>query len=481
MSNAAPLEETTELHRPGETPGRTRPAAHLAVVLVWSATEPSRVGEVLLVPPGPPVIVGRAGASLLRQRPGETRDAGPLNGKRLSRQQLRLQAVGRRLQVENLGRLTLQVNGEVREQAVVEPGALLLVEAEALFWVTHRPARLQPLPSGYEPEFEWAAPDPDGLVGESPAAFALRDRLAFVGPRAGHVLVLGRSGTGKELVASALHRHAAHAAGPFVARNAATLPASLVDAELFGHARDYPQSGMPARPGLVGEADGGTLFMDEIGELPTTLQAHLLRLLDGGEYQRLGETGSRHATLRVVAATNREREALKHDLLARFRHVVEVPDLDARREDLPLLVRHLLRSAAASDALIARRFLDEQGEPRVSAELIAALLRHALPLQVREVDTLLWRCLSESPGDTVTASAALIDASAAADAAAEEARDPRSVGKAEIEASLVAHHGVQNRVWRALGLQNRYVLRRLMQKFEIDGAAYAEGAAEDDD
>ena len=471
MSPTPPLEETTELHRPGAVPGRRAPTAQFALVLMWSATEPARVGEVVRVPPGDPVLLGRAGPSLVRPRPGETRDTGPLNGRRLSRQHLRLQVVGRRLQVENLGRLPLQVDGEPREQAVVEAGALIALAGEALFRVALRPPRLEPLSTGYEPDFAWGAPDPDGLVGECPATFALRDRLAFVGPRAGHVLVLGRSGTGKELAARALHRHAGHPEAPFVARNAATLPASLVDAELFGHARDYPQSGMPARPGLVGEAQGGTLFLDEIGELPTGLQAHLLRLLDGGEYQRLGETGSRRADLRLVAATNREREALKHDLLARFRHVVEVPDLDARRDDVPLLVRHLLRAAAAEDALIARRFVDADGEPRVSAELIVALLRHPLPLQVRQLDTLLWRCLSESAGGVVEPVPELLAAAEEAEAPGEEARDPRTVTRTEIEVALATHHGVQNRVWRALGLQNRYVLRRLMHKFGIESGA----------
>src|SRR5262249_46286359 len=153
--------------------------------------------------------------------------------------------------------------------------------------------------------FPFGRADADGFVGESPAAWDLRDRLAFIGPQAGHVLLVGESGVGKELAARALHARSRRSRRPLVSRNAATLPEALIDAELFGHARDYPNAGMPERAGLVGEADGGTLFLDEIGELPEARQAHLLRLLDGGEYQRLGDPRVRRADVRFIAATNR--------------------------------------------------------------------------------------------------------------------------------------------------------------------------------
>src|SRR5256885_12859655 len=104
-----------------------------------------------------------------------------------------------------------------------------------------------------------------------------------------------------------------------VSRNAATFPAGLIDVELFGNVANYPNHGMPERPGVVGEADGSTLFLDEIGELPTELQSHLLRFLDErGEYTRLGDARRRTSDVRVVAATNRALEDLKHDLAARL-------------------------------------------------------------------------------------------------------------------------------------------------------------------
>ncbi len=135
----------------------------------------------------------------------------------------------------------------------------------------------------------------------------MRERIAFAANAGKHVLLHGESGTGKELAARALHALSSRAGKPFVSRNAATLPSGLIDAELFGSARNYPNAGMPERAGLVGQADGGTLFLDEIAEIPAEQQAHLLRVLDAdGEYQRLGEATTRRSDLVLVGATNRD-------------------------------------------------------------------------------------------------------------------------------------------------------------------------------
>ncbi|MEZ4470608.1 MAG: sigma 54-interacting transcriptional regulator [bacterium] len=455
-------DETTEV-APAEARGALRdPGERLALVILWSAEEPQKVGEALLVVPrGAAVELGRGTEGLVRQRPGRNVPATPLESRRISRRQLRLQGLGLRVQVENLGRCPLLVRGVATTQAVVEPGELIEVEGQLLLLCVRRPAVL-PTGRGAAPG-PWGEADADGIVGESPAAWALRDQLAFIGPRVGHVLVLGRSGTGKELAARALHRASPRAGGPFVARNAATLPESLVDAELFGHTRNYPNAGMPERPGLVGEADGGTLFLDEIGELPAALQAHLLRLMDGGEYQRLGEARTRRADLRLVAATNRPRDSLKSDFLARFRHVIELPDLDDRREDVPLLIRHLLVRAAAEDPEVAA--FVEAGHPRLAADLVAALVLHPLPLQVRELDALLWRCLAVSRDGVVQRAADL-----AVPAVAEEAQvDPGEVTEEALRAALAECEGVQEKAWRILGLNSRYQLRRLLRKYDIQG------------
>src|SRR5690348_15490748 len=130
--------------------------------------------------------------------------------------------------------------------------------------------------------------------------------------RPGHVLLTGASGTGKELAARAIHALSKRSGQRLVARNAATLPESLIDAELFGNAKNYPNPGMAERAGLVGQADGSTLFLDEIAELPSSSQAHLLRVLDDGEYHRLGDGLARRSDFRLVAATNRDVSSLKH-------------------------------------------------------------------------------------------------------------------------------------------------------------------------
>jgi len=244
--------------------------------------------------------------------------------------------------------------------------------------------------AGHAGDTEFGEPDLHGIVGESPAAWRLRDRIAWAAASREHTLILGPSGSGKELAARAIHASSARARGPFIARNAATIPPSLFDAELFGNVKGYPGPGVPERPGLVGAAQGGTLFLDELGELPETSQSHLLRLLDeGGEYHPLGASSAKRSNLRVLGATNRDPACLKHDLAARLIGRLTVPGLDERRDDIPLLVRHLLRRATESP---------ESGstEPAVGAGLIETLLHHPYTTHLRELHALLWKALEEN-------------------------------------------------------------------------------------
>ncbi|MCA9720369.1 MAG: sigma 54-interacting transcriptional regulator, partial [Myxococcales bacterium] len=242
----------------------------------------------------------------------------------------------------------------------------------------------------------------------------------------------------------------------------------LIDAELFGNARNYPNPGMRERPGLVGAAAGGTLFLDELGELSHELQAHLLRVLDHGEYQRLGESETRRAELRFVGATNRAPAELKHDLLARLLIRVELPGLERRREDIPLLVVHLLRQIAAGDPGVAARFFtdrDPQGWPRLRAAVISELLTRPYATHVRELQERLYACMLVSAGDTIElapAGDALDD-----DAPGDGDVDPASLSAAQIRACLEEHGGSQAKTWRALGLRSRYQLARLLRKHAI--------------
>ena len=453
--------------------GRARPEERSfpALVVAWSREEPDRIGEVVLV--DEPMVLGRGGprpedggarARLLRQRPGDTCATEPLMAARLSRQQLRLEPSPRGVTVTSLGKLAVEVDGETVERAEVAPGDVVRVERELVFYVTERPRALPAAPAT-SARFPFGAADPHGLVGESPRAWTLRQQLAFAARSDTHVLVHGESGTGKELAAAAIHALSSRARRPMVSRNAATLPEGLIDAELFGNVKNFPNPGMPDRPGLFGEANGSTLFLDEIGELPAALQAHLLRVLDaGGEYQRLGEAERRTTDVRLIAATNREIAQLKHDLAARLPVRIQLPRLDERREDVPLLCRHLVaRTAQRLGAPI----------PEIDPRLVAALLAHRYTLHARELDQILWQAWSDAGGRALGLSAGVAAllapaarAAAPGEAPAAEAPEP---DREAITGALARAGGSVTRAARELGLSSRFVLYRLMKKHGIDG------------
>lgn len=379
-----------------------------ALVIVWSLHEPARIGEVLLVPgDGRARMVGRGRQpdsrylrlECQRQRPGQLESTGPLQAPTLSREQLLLETFADRIQVRNVGRCPLRVNGVALTQAELKAGDLLELREQLLLLCVLRPPTMATRPGLLLHPFGQV--DRLGIVGESPAAWELRAQLVFMASSNAHVLIRGESGTGKELVARALHMLSPRAEQAMVARNAATFPESLIDAELFGNVKNYPNPGMPDRPGLVGEAHGSDLFLDEFGELPTEMQAHLLRVLDLGEYQRLGETQTRRANLRLLAATNRPESHLKHDLLARLKLRLEVPDLNARREDIPLIARFLLRGIGRESPPRAEQFFEGgvSGEPRMAPELMATLVRRTYTTHVRELERLLWQSIAISAGD----------------------------------------------------------------------------------
>jgi transcriptional regulator with GAF, ATPase, and Fis domain len=284
------------------------------------------------------------------------------------------------------------------------------------------------------------------------------------------VLVWGPSGTGKELVARAIHGLSDRKSRRLVARNAATLPETLIAAELFGNAKNYPNPGMAERPGLIGQADGSTLFLDEIGELPVASQAQLLRVLDEGEYHRLGESAARRADLRLVAATNRDLAVLKHDLLARLNFRLEVPPLDARRDDVPLIVRHIVRRSARAGDPIARQWLadgDPMGQPRLPIDAMRALIETQYELNVRELESTLWKLLASPELMTRPAERGADRLQQPPQSA--ETPDPE-VGELtaeRIQRCLDENNGVLELTWRALGMKNRFVLVRAIKKYGL--------------
>ncbi len=446
------------------------PTESLALVIAWCADEPQRVGEVALFSDrGAPQTLGRGKGDgeprvrFFRQRPGRLLPTDPLVGLPLSRRQLAVTSKGGTLHVKREGRCELLVNGVPTEEAVVGPNDTVSLRGQLLLLCTRRvtsiPKNLYFLDRSFG---AFGDPDAVGMLGEAPAIWNMREQIAFAANAGKHVLLHGESGTGKELAARAVHALSARARAPFIARNAATLPPSLIDAELFGNARNYPNPGMNERGGLIGQADGGTLFLDEIAEIPAEQQAHLLRVLDGdGEYQRLGEAHSRRSDFIFVGATNRDVGALKHDLAARLTLRLELPALDARREDIPLLVRHLLLLAAKKSPAIGERFIQEvEGgrlEPRVDPALVEELLVRSYDTHLRELDGILWRAMAGSPGDTVLLTSEL----------RKESRGRETEPCAEqIRAAVKGAGSVQNAA-RALGLKSRYALYRLMKKHGI--------------
>lgn len=482
---------TTEPRRPWS--GTAAPSEMPALVIAWSATEPQRVGEVAFVsPPGVWWQLGRAHQtepppapqSLLfaPQRPaglGPTPAAAPPRDPALSRQQLLCMARGDELLVRNVGRCPLRLNGRPVTEARVRSGDTLHLEDQLLLFCAFRPAALAS-PRGYPAERLGAFGDPDaeGQVGESPVAWRLREQLVALARTDLPVLIIGQSGSGKELIARALHALSHRAARQPVVENVATLPVTLAAAILFGNRRGFPNPDMEERDGLVGAADGSTLFLDEIGDTPAEIQPMLLRVLETGEYTRLGEAPRlRRSDFRLIAATNRP-EHLRPELRRRFARELRVPGLGQRREDIPLLIRQILARQAERDPLGAARFLSG-GREQIDPRLIEQLLHHDYTTHVAEIGTLLGRAIQESYGDTLRpldGLAALRDILPLPEGASIERRELPSPEQAT--AALRAVSGNVTRAAERLGI-SRDQLNRLIRRTNLTVHRAPPGDTED--
>jgi DNA-binding NtrC family response regulator len=225
------------------------------------------------------------------------------------------------------------------------------------------------------------------FVGDHPRLLEVSRRIRLVAPRSTPVLIQGPTGTGKELVARALHRLSPRAARPFVALNCAAIPESLLEAELFGHTRGAFTGAVQGRVGRIEAAHGGTLFLDEIGEMPVPLQAKLLRFVECGELQRIGENEPVRVDARILAATHRPLARLaagggfRSDLYYRLSvFVIETPALCAHLEDLPALAEHFLARLGA-----------EGPAKRLHPLAVERLLAHHWPGNVRELEHVVER------------------------------------------------------------------------------------------
>jgi two-component system nitrogen regulation response regulator GlnG len=243
-----------------------------------------------------------------------------------------------------------------------------------------------------------ALPDAQ-LLGQTPAMRELFRSIGRLAQAPLSVLVTGETGTGKELVARALHRESPRARKPFVALNTAAIPSELLESELFGHEAGAFTGANRRHIGRFEQADGGTLFLDEIGDMPAGLQTRLLRVLAENEFFRVGGRELIRVDVRVIAATHQPLEALvaqgrfRADLLHRLDVVrLQLPPLRARRDDVPLLAERFLRAAAARLGAPAKRFA------RPALERLRA---HDWPGNVRELENVCWRLAALAPGETI--------------------------------------------------------------------------------
>ncbi len=240
-----------------------------------------------------------------------------------------------------------------------------------------------------------------GLLGQNPAFLRLVQRLPQMARYDVGALLLGETGTGKEALAQALHYLSPRAKGPWVAVNCAAIPLELLEAELFGHVKGAYTHASQSRHGLIHEAEGGTLFLDEIDSLPYEAQAKLLRFLQAKQYRPVGANGLVTADVRVVAASNRDLDALaaqggfRQDLLFRLNVLqLRLPALRERMEDVPLLARHFLATAARTWSLPARS---------VAPAALQLLQRHAWPGNVRELKNVIERAVLMSGAECLQA------------------------------------------------------------------------------
>jgi DNA-binding NtrC family response regulator len=454
------------------------------LVLAWSLDEPDRLGEV--VPIERRTSIGRGGpldddpaprTSLHRMRPGHTIEGPPIASARIGRRQLVVEPRGEdEVHVRSIGPARMRIAGKVVTEGTARAGDVIEIHNAAVFLVASRPQPLPELSASVPSDFTYGAPDSFGMIGESDVAWRLRDAIAFAAATSRHVLILGDSGVGKELAARALHGLSSRRDRPFIARNAATMPDSLLDAELFGNVKNYPNPGMAERPGLIGEADGSTLFLDEIGDLPEKSQVHLLRVLDAdGEYHRLGESHARRSSFRLVAATNRSLDMLKHDFLARFVHRIALPGLPERRDDVPLILADILRRTARTNPTIAARFFErrkgEIAEPRLAPDLVVRLLRHPFTHHVRELERLVWLALGTAAADYIGLTP---DVERELALSAESEVDATELDRDTLAHALADNGRSPTRAAKALGLKNRYVLLRLLKKHGLSVAADGE-------
>jgi DNA-binding NtrC family response regulator len=325
------------------------------------------------------------------------------------------------------------------------------------------------------------------LVGESPAIKKLIEQIGRAAKSAASVLVTGERGTGKELVARAIHTMSPRAKGPLEKLNCAALPSELIESELFGHEAGAFTGATKQRRGKFERASGGTLFLDEVGDMPMPMQAKLLRVLQEREIERVGGSETFSIDVRVVAATNRDllaaqdSAAFRPDLYDRLNVLpLAIPPLRAHREDVPTLARHFLVLAAQSN---------DRRDMRLEDDAIAVLASYSWPGNVRELKNMIERLVILTPDDAIHADdvrTCLPGGSAAKAAGLYRPGVPFRVLVEEAERVILqeslAHHGGQmSATARALDLERSHLYKKARALGLREGAKDAGSDAGDDD
>ena len=316
----------------------------------------------------------------------------------------------------------------------------------------------------------------DNLVGQSPGMVAVYKLVARLAPLDTTVLVLGETGTGKEVVARAIHYAGPRAHRPFVVVDCSTLPDALFESELFGHARGAFTGAVATRPGLLESADGGTVLIDEVGELSVALQTKLLRVLQDRSVRRLGDNASIPVDVRLIAATHRDlRErvaagAFREDLYYRLNVVtIALPPLRERLDDLPLLARHFLaqHAQAAGKALSG-----------LSREVLQTLSRHQWPGNVRELEHAIERAVALTSGPIVVPEDLPDEVRGIVGGPGPMPPRPMTLDELKdwyVDTVLRQVHGNKVRAAEILGIDRR-TLYRMIQRSATDGAHDAQDA-----
>jgi transcriptional regulator with PAS, ATPase and Fis domain len=301
------------------------------------------------------------------------------------------------------------------------------------------------------------------IEGKSQRMLDVYKLVARVAPSTATVLIVGESGTGKELVARAIHNRSPRANKPFVPVNCTALSESLLESELFGHARGAFTGAVAAKRGLFETANGGTLFLDEIGDMGPKMQAQILRVLQDGEMRPVGGTEAIRVDVRLVCATNRDLEAevkstrFREDLYFRINVVtVRMPPLRDRAGDIPILVRHFINK-------IARR--EVRAQASVSPEALEVLCRYSWPGNVRELENAIERAVAVAKGNVVLPSDLPAEVYGGATVAVASILDDRpTLGELErryIALVLTECGGNKKRAAEKLGIDRRTLYRAI--------------------